>query len=70
MIENELVPPVVKTGNLDSLRTWADVRDAIRAYFMLVTHDPIPGAYYNIGRNIYIVGKGYAREAHILINKV
>jgi nucleoside-diphosphate-sugar epimerase len=40
---------VVKVGNLDSLRTWADVRDAVRAYHMLVTVDPLPGAYYNIG---------------------
>jgi GDP-mannose 4,6-dehydratase len=49
MIEKGLVPPVVKTGNLQSLRTWADVRDAVRAYYMLVTVNPIPGAYYNIG---------------------
>lgn len=49
MIERRLIPPVVKTGNLDSLRTFADVRDAVRAYYMLVTINPIPGAYYNIG---------------------
>ena len=49
MIEAGLIPPVVKTGNLDSLRTWADVRDAVRAYYMLVTVNPIPAAYYNIG---------------------
>lgn len=49
MIEGNKLPPVVKTGNLDSLRTWADVRDAVRAYFMLVTVNPTPGAYYNIG---------------------
>lgn len=49
MIEHGLIPPVVKTGNLDSLRTWADVRDAVNAYFMLVTINPIPGEYYNIG---------------------
>lgn len=49
MIEKGLIPPIVKTGNLDSLRTWADVRDAVRAYFMLVTINPVPGAYYNIG---------------------
>ncbi|QWR78912.1 GDP-mannose 4,6-dehydratase [Candidatus Magnetomonas plexicatena] len=51
MIEEGLIPPVVKTGNLDSLRTWADVRDAVRAYYMLVTVNPIPGEYYNIGGN-------------------
>ena len=49
MIEAGLLPPVVKTGNLDSLRTWADVRDAVRAYYMLVTVNPQKGAYYNIG---------------------
>lgn len=49
MIEHDLIPPVVKVGNLQSLRTVADVRDAVRAYFMLVTVNPIAGAYYNIG---------------------
>lgn len=49
MIEQGLIPPVVKTGNLHSMRTWADVRDAVRAYYMLVTVNPVPGAYYNIG---------------------
>jgi GDP-mannose 4,6-dehydratase len=49
MIERGLIPPLVKTGNLQSMRTWADVRDAVRAYYMLVTVNPVPGAYYNIG---------------------
>jgi GDPmannose 4,6-dehydratase len=49
MIEKGMVPPVVKTGNLESLRTWSDVRDAVRAYYLLVTIDPIPGEVYNIG---------------------
>ncbi len=49
MIEKNLIPPVLKTGNLESLRTWADVRDAVRAYYLLLTHNPQPGAYYNIG---------------------
>jgi len=49
LIEAGIIPPVVKTGNLDSLRTWADVRDAVRAYYMLVTVNPQKGAYYNIG---------------------
>jgi GDP-mannose 4,6-dehydratase len=49
MIENNMIPPVVNTGNLDSLRTWSDVRDAVRAYYLLVTVNPIPGEYYNIG---------------------
>ena len=49
LIEAGLLPPVVKVGNLDSLRTVADVRDAVRAYYMLVTVNPVAGAYYNIG---------------------
>jgi GDP-mannose 4,6-dehydratase len=49
MIEAGIIPPVVKVGNLDSLRTIADVRDAVRAYYMLVTVNPQAGAYYNIG---------------------
>ena len=49
MIEADLIPPVVKVGNLDSLRTFADVRDAVRAYYMLVTINPVAGEYYNIG---------------------
>lgn len=51
LIEHNLIPPVVKTGNLDSLRTWADVRDAVRAYYMLATINPTSGEYYNIGGN-------------------
>ena len=49
MIENNLIPATVKVGNLKSLRTIADVRDAVRAYYMLVTKNPIPGEFYNIG---------------------
>ena len=49
MIEAGQIEPVIKVGNLQSLRTYADVRDAVRAYYLLVTHDPIPGEYYNIG---------------------
>jgi GDPmannose 4,6-dehydratase len=49
MIESGLQEPILKVGNLDSLRTWADVRDAVRAYYLLVTVNPTPGEYYNIG---------------------
>jgi len=49
MIEAGHIEPVVKVGNLKSLRTIADVRDAVRAYYMLVTVNPTPGQYYNIG---------------------
>lgn len=49
MIEAGMIEPKVMVGNLKSLRTYADVRDAVRAYYMLVTVNPIPGEYYNIG---------------------
>ena len=49
MIEAGLQQPVIRVGNLESLRTFADVRDAVRAYYILVTKNPISGEYYNIG---------------------
>jgi GDP-mannose 4,6-dehydratase len=49
LIEAGKIDPVVNVGNLDSLRTWADVRDAVAAYYQLVTINPIAGEYFNIG---------------------
>tara|TARA_B100000575_G_scaffold285910_2_gene281872 strand:- start:1511 stop:2527 length:1017 start_codon:yes stop_codon:yes gene_type:complete len=49
MIENQIIPPKIKVGNLNSLRTIADVRDAVHAYYLLVTKNPISGETYNIG---------------------
>ena len=43
------IKPIIKVGNLESLRTIADVRDAVSAYYLLVTKEPVPGEYYNIG---------------------
>ena len=51
LIEAGRIPPLVHTGNLQSMRTWSDVRDAVRAYHLLLTCDPVPGEYYNIGGN-------------------
>ncbi len=42
--------PIVKVGNLDSVRTFLDVGDAVRAYWTLV-NKCIPGEVYNIGGN-------------------
>ncbi len=47
-IEAGLKKPVVKVGNLGSVRTFTDVRDAVRAYWVLVMKCP-PGEVYNIG---------------------
>ena len=47
-IEAGLKEPVVKVGNLDSIRTFLDVKDAVNAYWLLVNKCP-PGEVYNIG---------------------
>lgn len=49
-IEAGASAPIVKVGNLDSIRTFMDVRDAVRAYWLLVTKCK-PGDVYNIGGN-------------------
>ena len=46
--EAGLADPVVKVGNLDSVRTFSDVRDAVRAYW-LIAEKCEPGEVYNIG---------------------
>lgn len=40
----------IRVGNLDSIRTFADVRDAVRAYWVLMEKCPA-GEVYNIGGN-------------------
>ncbi|MBI5395922.1 MAG: GDP-mannose 4,6-dehydratase [Verrucomicrobia bacterium] len=47
-IERGMQPPAVRVGNLDSVRTFADVRDTVRAYWLLAQKCP-PGEVYNIG---------------------
>ena len=49
MIEANKNSDTVYVGNLNSLRTIADVRDAVSAYLMLVTEKPKFGEVYNIG---------------------
>ena len=50
LIEKEKQEPIIKVGNLESVRTFSDVRDAVRAYWLLVNKCP-PGEVYNIGGN-------------------
>ena len=49
-IEQGKQKPVLKTGNLDSVRTFCDVRDTVKAYWLLV-NKCAPGEVYNIGGN-------------------
>ncbi len=50
MIEaGHIDPPVIKVGNLNSIRTITDVRDAVRAYYTMLVEHPKKGAVYNIG---------------------
>ncbi|MDA9167724.1 GDP-mannose 4,6-dehydratase [Candidatus Pelagibacter sp.] len=51
LIEAKKNSPIIKVGNLESLRTFADVRDAVKAYYILLTKKPTPGQAYNIGGN-------------------
>jgi len=50
-IERGLQAPVIRVGNLDSVRTFADVRDTVRAYWLLAQKCPA-GEVYNIGGDI------------------
>ena len=38
----------MRVGNLESVRTFCDVRDTVRAYWLLAKHC-VPGEVYNIG---------------------
>lgn len=50
MIEKGLQEPIIKHGNLNSTRTWSDVRDAVKAYYKLIKNGKC-GEIYNIGGN-------------------
>jgi len=54
-IEAGAQEPVIRVGNLDSVRDFTDVRDMVRAYWLAATRGE-PGEVYNIasGRGITI----------------
>jgi GDPmannose 4,6-dehydratase len=43
------IPGVIKVGNLKSVRTFADVRDAVKAYYLAMITDIPSGSVFNIG---------------------
>lgn len=47
-IEKGKSPPQIHVGNLDSIRTFMDVRDTVRAYWMAL-EKCTPGEVYNVG---------------------
>lgn len=55
LIEAGLQKPILKLGNLDSVRTFQDVRDAVRAYYLLAQASAEghvkPGEVFNIAGN-------------------
>jgi GDP-mannose 4,6-dehydratase len=56
-----LKDPVVRVGNLESVRTICDVRDAVKAYWIMVQKCS-PGEVYNIGGNQTVtIGDGLNR---------
>ncbi len=54
-IEAGLRPPLVEVGNLDAVRDFTDVRDVLRAYWLLMERGQ-PGEVYNVcsGRGLRI----------------
>lgn len=52
-IERGEQAPVVKHGNLDSIRTLIDVRDAMRTYW-IASEMCVPGEAYNIGGRVVV----------------
>ncbi len=50
-IEKGLKPAVLYAGDLSSMRDWSDVRDFVRAYW-LVLERGVPGEVYNIGSGV------------------
>jgi GDPmannose 4,6-dehydratase len=78
MIEHGLQDPKILVGNLDSLRTYADVRDAVDAYWTLLTVNPKSGSYYNIGGTYtckvgdtlnYLISKSTVKNIEIVVDQ-
>ena len=51
LIEQGLIEPVIRVGNLDSRRDFTDVRDVVGAYLALMAQGR-PGEVYNVGSGV------------------
>lgn len=78
MIEANYQKPIVYVGNLNTLRTISDVRDAVRAYCLLVTKKPKFGETYNIGGSYtatakqilnFLIKQSHVKKIKIKIDK-
>ncbi|HIC94455.1 MAG TPA: SDR family oxidoreductase [Anaerolineae bacterium] len=50
-VEANLRPPVIRVGNLSAKRDFTDVRDVVRAYWLILNRGE-PGEVYNIGSGV------------------
>ncbi len=62
-VEAGVRPPVIKVGNLDAVRDFTDVRDTVKAYWMVLQHGQA-GEVFNIGSEI---GVPIRQVLHILL---
>ena len=68
LIEQGVLEPIIKVGNLDAQRDMTDVRDTVRAYALLIERGT-PGTIYNVasglGRPIRDVLQGLVDRARV-----
>jgi len=62
-IEAGLQKPILRHGNLESIRTLIDVRDAVRTYWVACAFCT-PGEAYNIGGTVPISIKDFLKKLH------
>lgn len=62
MIEQGLVPPVLHVGNPNIQRDFTDIRDLVRAYWLL--------AEYGTAGEVYNVGQGQAVDIRTILQKL